>query len=53
MSLYLDNENKTITITLPELEVKYKEIDAESFEYYNVSSSIFNQFKMADPYQRL
>ena len=48
LSLYLDNENKTITITLPELEVKYKEIDAESFEYYNVSSSIFNQFKMAD-----
>lgn len=48
VTAYLDNENKTITIDLPEIDVKYNEIDAESFEYYNVSSTIFNQLEMED-----
>lgn len=48
ITAYLDNENKTITIDLPEVNVKYNEIDAESFEYYNVSSTIFNQLEMED-----
>lgn len=48
LSVYLDNENKAITISLPKIDVKYNEIDAESFEYYNVSTTIFNQLKMED-----
>lgn len=48
LSSYLDNQSKSITIVLPELEIKYNEIDANSFEYYNVSSSIFNQLKIED-----
>lgn len=48
LSTYVDNESKTITIVLPKLEVKYNEIDADSFEYFNVSTSIFNQLKMED-----
>lgn len=48
VSTYVDNDTKTITITLPELEIKYNEIDADSFEYYNVSTTIFNQLKMED-----
>lgn len=48
VSSYLDSDNKTITIALPEIEIKYNEIDPESFEYYNVSTTIFNQLKMED-----
>lgn len=48
LSIYPDNENKTITIVFPEIEVKYNEIDAESFEYYSVTTTIFNQLKMED-----
>lgn len=48
LSSYLDHENKSITFVLPELEVKYNEIDAGSFQYFNVSTTIFNQLKMDD-----
>lgn len=48
VSTYLDNESKTITLVVPEIDIKYNEIDAESFEYYNVSTSIFNELKMED-----
>lgn len=48
LDLCVDNEGKRIAIILPELEVKYNEIDADSFEYYNVSISIFNQLKLED-----
>jgi hypothetical protein len=46
LSSFLDNDSRIITIVLPELEIKYNEIDPESFEYYNVSTTIFNQLKM-------
>lgn len=38
----IDNDNKTITITLPSVEILANDIDFDSFEYYKDDQSIFN-----------
>jgi hypothetical protein len=44
----IDNENKMISIILPEIEIKSNEIDNSSFEYPFESNSVFNATKMKD-----
>lgn len=44
----IDNENKTIQINLPSLEIKANEIDASSFEYPYESKALFNRNNMSD-----
>lgn len=39
----VDNESKTITMTLPEIKILANEIDQDSFEFPYVSNSVFNQ----------
>lgn len=48
ISVQVDNAAKTITITLPEPSVIANEINASSFQYYDVSNSVFNQTEMDD-----
>ena len=49
----VDNENKTITITLPEVGIIAHEIDPESFDYPYVSDTIFNSTQMEDYTEKL
>lgn len=44
----LDNDNMTITIVIPNIEIKSNEIDNSSFEYPFESNSIFNATFMSD-----
>ena len=44
----VDNENKKITVTLPEVEVIANEIDHDSFEVQDEKSSVFNQQSFDD-----
>lgn len=44
----IDNENKTIGIKLPEIEILSNEIDGSSFEYPLESDSVFNSTGMSD-----
>ena len=44
----IDNENKTIDITLPKLGIIANEIDTSSFEFPFMSDSIFNATDMSD-----
>lgn len=44
----IDNDNKSISITLPKLSIVANEIDDSSFEYPFESSSIFNPTEMSD-----
>ena len=44
----VDNENKKITVDLPEIGIISNEIDAGSFEYPFVSDSVFNNTNMPD-----
>ena len=37
----IDNENRTVTITLPAPEIFSHELDTSSFSYYDVTTSIF------------
>lgn len=44
----IDNENKIISIKLPEIKIKANEIDESSFEYPFESDSVFNTTGMSD-----
>lgn len=44
----VNNEAKTITLTLPEVRIFSNEIDASSFEYPHVTDSVFNKTEMGD-----
>ena len=44
----VNNDTKTITLTLPEVKVFSNEIDASSFEYPHVTDSVFNNTQMVD-----
>lgn len=44
----IDNENKTIDITLPKLGIIANEIDTSSFKFPFISDSIFNSTDMSD-----
>lgn len=44
----IDEEKKTIQITLPEVGIIANEIEFSSFEYYTVSDSIFNKNMMEE-----
>ena len=44
----VDNENKKITVDLPEIGIIANEIDSGSFEYPFVSDSVFNNTNMPD-----
>lgn len=42
----IDNENKTINVSIPDVIIMTNEIDSSSFKYYTVSESIFNPYNM-------
>ena len=44
----VDNENKIITVQLPEIQIIANEVDAGSFEYPLISDSVFNSTSMPD-----
>lgn len=44
----IDNDDKSITIILPEIGILSNEVDHSSFEYHDVSNSIFNNTVMED-----
>lgn len=44
----IDDKNKSISITLPEIGIKSNEIDNSSFEYPFESDSVFNSTEMSD-----
>lgn len=44
----INNDNKVIVITLPEIKILSNEIDAESFEFPYMSDSVFNTTQMND-----
>ncbi len=44
----VNNESKTITLTLPEVKVFSNEIDPASFEYPHITDSVFNNTEMGD-----
>ena len=48
IGVQVDHDEQTITISLPEPSVIANEIDASSFQYYDVSNSVFNQTGMGD-----
>ena len=48
VAVQVDNDARTITILLPEPTVMANEIDASSFQYYDISNSVFNQTEMGD-----
>jgi hypothetical protein len=49
----IDDENKVINITLPDIEIKTNEIDENSFKYPFQQNSIFNPQDMGDTTQLL
>lgn len=44
----IDNDNQVIKVSLPDVTIISNEIDEDSFEYYDVKNSIFNQMEMSD-----
>ena len=48
IGVQVDPDTQTITISLPEPSVIANEINASSFQYYDVSNSVFNQTEMDD-----
>ena len=48
IGVQVDHDAQTITISLPEPSVIANEIDASSFQYYDVSNSVFNQTEVGD-----
>ena len=44
----INNDNKVIVITLPEIKILSNEIDADSFEFPYMSDSVFNTTQMDD-----
>lgn len=44
----IDNEAKTITVTLPEPKLMAHEMDESSFKFYDAKNSIFTQTKLED-----
>ena len=48
IGIEVDNDARLITLSLPAPTVLANEIDASSFQYYDVSSSVFNQTGMGD-----
>ena len=48
IGIRVNNEAKEITLSLPEPKVVANEIDAASFKYYDVTSSVFNPTTMGD-----
>ncbi len=48
IGIEVDNEGQRILVKLPDVRVIANEIDAGSFRYYDVSSSVFNQTEMGD-----
>lgn len=44
----VDNENRVITVYMPDVEVLSHEIDMGSFQYYDVSKSVFNSTEMEE-----
>ena len=43
-----DDENKKITVVLPEVEIISSEIDQDSFKLYDEKNNIFNQYSVSD-----
>ncbi len=44
----VDGDRKQITLTIPKLQIVSNEIDPDSFRYYEVTNSVFNQTEMGD-----
>ena len=43
-----DDENKTVTVTLPESEIMTVTIDKDTFEVYSEKDSLWNRFRLED-----
>ena len=48
VNVEVDGGQKQIILTLPEAQIVSNEIDADSFRYFDVSNSVFNQTEMGD-----
>ena len=48
IDIQVNHDAHTITISLPEPSVIANEVDASSFQYYDVSNSVFNQTEVGD-----
>ncbi len=48
VTVEVDDAGKQITLTLPAAQIVSNEIDADSFRYFDVTTSVFNQTEMGD-----
>ena len=48
VGIEVDAERKMIVLSLPAEQIVSNEIDADSFRYYDVTSSVFNETEMGD-----
>ena len=48
ITVEIDSDQRMITLTLPAVHVVSNEINADSFRYFDVSNSVFNQTEMGD-----
>lgn len=48
ITVAVDSDQRVITLTLPDVQIVSNEIDADSFRYFDVSNSVFNQTEMGD-----
>lgn len=53
IEISVDEENKTISVTLPEVKILSNEIDLDSFEVYHESESVFNKITLTEENQNL
>lgn len=48
LTFEIDNKEKLIKITLPEIQIFSNEIDENSFEFFDVKNSVFTETKLED-----